>query len=365
MRKTVLYIVLLAVLGAGVWYFVFKEKDAFSGDEAGFKIEDTASISKIFMADKRGRTVTLERKKDGWQLNGQYKVIISTVNTLLSTLHRQVAIYPVNNNAYNNVVTQLAGSGIKVEIYDNDGDKMRVFYVGGQANENAGTYMLMDGAEQPYVVQIPGFSGYITPRYSTDITDWRDRTVIDVPQSQLASVSIKYDLEPLNNFTLKKNADGQFSIDADQQLMNANRLNKRRTESYSKFFEKLYSEGYINGVIKLDSIISSVPKYSTIDVTSSGGQIEHVDVYLMPLNKRSKNMLSPMHGLDNNFDADRFYAVINNAKDTVIIQRFTFDKIFRKAYEFYQPDDTSTAPVRFEVPKGAGNVIRPNSTGKH
>ena len=38
------------------------------------------------------------------------------------------------------------------------------------------------------------------------------------------------------------------------------------------------------------------------------------------------------------YDADRFYATLNNFKDTVIIQRVSFDKLFRKAYEFYQVD---------------------------
>ena len=75
-------------------------------------------------------------------------------------------------------------------------------------------------------------------------------------------------------------------------------------------------------------------------------------------------MLTPFPGIDNRFDADRFYAVINNFKDTVIIQRFTFDKIFRKAYEFYEADDTTGARETIEIPKGGGNVYRVGGSGK-
>jgi hypothetical protein len=75
-------------------------------------------------------------------------------------------------------------------------------------------------------------------------------------------------------------------------------------------------------------------------------------------------MLTPFPGIDNRFDADRFYAVINNFKDTVIIQRETFDKIFRKGYEFYEADDTSGTREKIEIPKGAGNVYKVQGSGK-
>ncbi len=361
MKKTLLYLVVLAALGAGVWYFVFNDKDAFSKNEAGFQVVDTASITKLFLADKKGKQILLERKNGIWMLNNQYPVMAQPINILLTTLNRQVAQYPVTQKEYDNVIKMLAGESVKVELYDADGDKMKVFYVVGQASSNAGSYMLMEGSDIPYVVQIPGFEGYLSSRYSTDIADWRDRTVIDIAEANLKSVSLTYDDAPLNNFTLRRNAANEFDIEVDKALSSGKALNKRRVDVYSKFFEKVFSEGYINGTVKLDSIIKSSPKKCAIDAVAMDGKSQHVDVYLMAVNKRSKNMLTPFPGIDNRYDADRFYAVINNFKDTVIIQRFTFDKIFRKAYEFYETDDTTGTRATIEVPKGAGNVIKVGS----
>jgi hypothetical protein len=356
MKKTYLYILLLLILGFGVYYFLFKEHDAFDGDEAGFTIADTASIGKIFMADKKGNTLLLERKTEGWVVNNKYPSLEAPINGLLSTLHSQVAQFPVPQQAYNNVITILAGNSVKIELYDRAGDKIKAFYVGGQANDNTGSYMLMEGATTPYVVNIPGFTGYITPRYSTDIADWRDRMVFNAAPAHIKSVTVRYDNEPLNSFEFLSSTDGKFSVNGDSMLIRGQQINARRVEVYSKFFQKVYCEGYINGVYKLDSLIKNADKYCSIDVVSKDGKQQRADVYWMAMNKRSKNMLTPMPGVDSKYDADRFYAVINGGKDTVIIQRMTFDKIFRKAWEFYTPDDT--AKQHFVVPKDAGKTYR-------
>jgi hypothetical protein len=269
-----------------------------------------------------------------------------------------VPMYPVPETHHNTVIKSMSANAVKVELYDNDNDIIRTFYVGGQANNFEGTYMLIDGATRPYVVQIPGLNGYLTTRYSTDVTDWRDRTVCNIPAEELSSVSITYPSEPLNSFTLMNEGDGKIKVLADTALTRYAKFNERRATVYSRYFEKVFHEGYVNGSYKIDSLISISPIRCIIDVASKKGQKQRIEVHWMPLNKRSKNMLTPNANTPEAYDADRFFAVINNAKDTVIIQRTTFDKIFRRAYEFYQPDDTST--YKIEVGEGAGNTIKMN-----
>ncbi len=356
MGKTLLYILVLGILGYGVYYFIFRDKDMFGVDEAGFTFTDTAGISKIFIAGKNNNTVLLERKKEGgWTLNGKYAVMPTPLNTLLATLKMQKALYPVPERVHNDVVAQLSATGIKVELYDKEQHKLRVFYVGGQANNIAGTYMLVEGAKRPYVVQIPGFEGYVTPRYSTDIKDWRDRTIYDIPSEELKEVKLTYASEPLNSFALFHQDSNNISVVVDSAIMKGQTLNKRRASVYTKFFEKLYCEGYINGIAGLDSVIAASPQLCTIDIISKNGVKHHMEIFWMALNKRSKNMLTPNPKIPVAYDADRMYATINNFKDTILIQRATFDKILRRGFEFYQPDNDQP---EIETPRqkdGAGS----------
>lgn len=336
MSKTIIYIVLLALLGFGVYYFIFREKNPFGADEAGFNIKDTGSIDRIFMTDKSGNSVNLDRTANGWILNGKYPAIQVVINNFFRTLTEQQALYPAPKNMHNSAITGLAANGIKVELYGKGNKKISVFYVGGQVNKE-GTFMLMEGAKQPYVVQIPGFDGYLTPRYSTDTKTWRDRTVFNITAEQIKAIDMQYPAEPLNSFILKKEGE-KISVSAHEELMKAKPLNERRAEAYLTFFEGVYAEGYLNGTYKIDSTISRAPKRASIELEDVKGKKQHVDIYWMELNQRSKNMMAPSQVIPEGYDADRSYAVMNNFRDTVIIQHINFDKLFRKAYEFFEVD---------------------------
>lgn len=339
MRKTLVYLLILGILGLGVWFFLFRDNSTFGEAEAGFTIADTSSVGAIFLANQKGASISLKRNDTAWTLNDKYVASTRMVSVLLETMHEQYAAHPVPEASHNTVVASMAGSAIKVEVYDKKGKMLKRFYVGGQVGDRKGTYMLMDGADKPYVVKIPAYEGYITPRYSVDITDWRNRTVVDIPASRLATVTVKYagEEEQLNNFKLIKNSANKFDIEINPELKSSisTPLNDRRVKSFTGFFEGVGCEGYLEGVTKLDSIIASVPKYCDISVRDVSGKGNDIAIYRMRVNKRSKNVTEDYIP---EFDGDRYYGIINNSKDTVILQHGTFEKMFRKGYEFYQPD---------------------------
>lgn len=325
------------MLGLGVYFFLFKERKLFSGSEAAFRLPDTASVGKIYLSDKSGHSVTLTRTENGWLLNNQYRAAQAPINTLLRTIALQDAMYPVPEGHHNAAVKSLSAKSVKTELYNRQGELIRTFYVGGQANE--GTYMLMEGAKRPYVVQIANFPGYLTPRYSTAFDDWRDRTVSNIPQEELKTVHVEYIHEPLNSFTVSRSREGNVTVSLDPSLnFNPKEFNAKRAASYTGFFSGLYCEGYLNGTRDLDSLVAGTLKRCVVDIEGWKGQKQHMEVYWIPLNKRSKNQVTPFPGAPADFDADRFYAIINDFKDTTIIQRQMFEKVFRKGYEFYQAD---------------------------
>jgi len=353
MRKTLLYVIILAVLGVGIYYFLFNKKASlYDRSEAAFNIKDTGNIGKIFIASPNGITATVERTDSGWMVNKQYKALPTTIKNVLTTLYQQEALAPVTSAAHDLVIKSLATEGIKVEVYDRKGSKMTTFYVGGEATNNMGTNMLTEGATQPYIVQIQNFNGYLTTRYTTNIRDWRDRTVFDVPADQIKEVSVVYTDKPINSFTLKQD-NGKISFDADKAIAgNTPKLNMRKANVYLKYFTNLNCEGYINGAPNLDSMIKNTKKHSAIDLTTVKGQHQHLDIYWLPLNRRSKNTLTSDPDVPDEYDADRLYAIMNDNKDTVMIQRYVFSKLFRNAYEFYEADDsTGRTHVSDEQPR--------------
>ncbi|GAA4463893.1 hypothetical protein GCM10023093_13220 [Nemorincola caseinilytica] len=350
MNKTILYLAILAVLGAGVYFLLRKDsnENPYDAREADFTIKDTGAIGRIFITDVGGESVLVERTDSGWMVNRQYRALPSTLSMLLATLTKQVPLYPVTKSAHDNVIKLMSTHGIKTEIYDRAGKKLKVFYVGGGAADGKGTNMLMENGSQPYVVETPGFVGYLTPRYSYRLRDWRDRTVFNVPASQIRSVSVTYAGKPQESFTVVQEDNDSVQVTTTSPAAKKTPLNTRRAHSYLRFFTNINCEGYLNGLEDNDTTFKTAPKHSAIELTLRNGSTQHVDIYWMALNRRSKNrkasdMPDEVH---EEYDSDRMYAVMNNYRDTIMIQQLSFQNIFRRAHEFYTADAPPPPPAQ-------------------
>jgi len=363
MKKTLIYVVLLGILGFGVYYFIFRNSDRlYAEKDANFTIRDTANIGRIFLARNDGETILLERKKQGgWIINKQYEAMNLRVLNLLTCLYKQSALYPVDEKDHNRIIKLLAGSATKVEIYDLNNKKIKSFYVAGEGPNYKGSFMMLEGSEQPYLVEVPGFEGYLTPRFTTDLAEWRSHSVFALSPDNIKQVKVEYPDEPLSSFTLHKDK-GNITVDIDPALKNSvQAFNRKRANDYVGFFGGINSEGYLNGMLYMDSLIAHSPKRANISVTSTSGETTSLDIYWMGINKRSKNKADFEEGRTGTpYDIDRMYAVRPETHDTLLIQTRTFDKLMPRSYQFYMPDDTTKMPLpsRVAVPMKAGTGKR-------
>ena len=338
MKKTLLYVVVLLILGGAVWYRFFGhgKDNPFGVKEAGFTIKDTAQIGRIFIADFQNQSILIEHTDTGWMVNKTYHALNSTVRMVLNTLYQQQALYPVSQNAIKNAIQVMTTTSTKVEVYDRANKVMSKFYVGSVAPGSTGTEMLMEGASVPYVVHIQGFVGVLNNRYTARLHDWRDRTIFNIPASELKSVSLNYFSKPENSFKFEKVGD-KFTVTGKLPSgVTLADLNMHNAGVYAGYFGNVSCEGYLNGTIGMDSIIRTSTRHSNIDVEGIHGQKAHVEIFWMAINKRSKNQVMAENGISDDYDTDRLYALINGNKDTVMIQQFVFKNLFRKIGEFYQ-----------------------------
>lgn len=354
MGKTLVYIVLLAVLGTGVYYFLFRENNGlYAEKEANFTIRDTNAVGKIFMVENDGQSVLLERDaQNNWTLNKKYPAMRIQVLNILTCLRTQTAMMPASEKEHDRVVKLLAGLGTKVEIYDRKGKKIRSFFVAGQGPNYHGSYMILENGSQPYLVEIPNFEGYLTPVYTTDPEQWRSRLVFRVPAAELQSVSISYPSEPLNSFTLDNSGSQPKVVLAPELQASFTDLNMVRVKQYMDFFAEVNAEGYLNGAVGMDTIIRDTRLRCTLSVTSKKGGTTTLDIYWKNLTDHGRD-LSDQTSTDPTrrpTDVERYYAVNKASHDTLLIQALSFEKMFRFGYEFYQKDgdsrmNTTPAPV--------------------
>jgi len=324
MKKNIIGLVVLLLLAA-TSYYVYQQRGTgtIKPDLHNFAVKDTASVTKIFLADKSGNTILLERQQNkSWTVNKNHKARKDAVDVLLATIKRVEMKAPVSKAAHDNIVRLLAGKSIKVEIYQND-KKTKTYYVGDATKDHLGTNMLMEGSATPFTCHIPGFYGYLTARYFTRAKEWRDTEIFNYRLPQIAEIKVEFHQTPERSFRITHSKD---------RVVQLFRLfpSEEKVERMDTVFVKRYMTNYRNiryeGIqpyqtARVDSIVKS-PKYFTITVTNPQGEISTVTSYRIP---SDPNALV-QNREDTDWDPDRMHATINgDESEIMLIQYFSFD----------------------------------------
>ncbi len=339
-KKNIIIVLLLVVLAVaavltGNHYSTLKEK------ESDFSVKDTASITRIFMADKGVNEVLLERTPQGWVLNKKFPANSKAVDFLLETLRKIKVKAPVSKAEHNNVVKRMAGIGIKVEIYQRvprinlfnkiklfyHDKRTKVFYVGDVTQNNLGTYMLMEGAERPYVVYIPGFRGFVSVRFSPKPDDWKSHVVFSEKLGDIRSVSVENGKDSTQSFqVVVKNALGDYDLIRLSDHQKIKDYDTLKMLNFLTSFRDLKYEALLNNELtpqKIDSIKNTKPIY-IITLVDNKNDTTKVVMFKKPrfpdavVNAREE--LVPV-------DLDRMYGLINQGRDFVLMQYYVFDKV--------------------------------------
>lgn len=339
-NRFALILLLVLIILAVVVIVTRSSKSTLDDKNAQFAVEDTASVSKIFLADKNNNTVLLTRDTSGiWMVNKNYKASKGAMEILMKTIYAIDVKSPIAKKSHDNYIKSIASRSVKVEIYQqvyriNLFNKIKLFkhekctrtyYVGFDTQDNAGTVMLMEGSEVPYVIYIPGFNGFLSTRYSSFEKDWRDHTVFNIRYSDIKSITMRFPSDPENSFKAEKKGPKEFfvkSLANDQAVMDFDTV--KMLDLFASFVN-LRHELFINDLPKKDSIIKSTP-FQILTIEDYKGQTYSIKTF----HKRSvdNSDTDPYYNFSP-YDRDRFYALINNDKDFVLMQFFVFDNVIR------------------------------------
>jgi len=325
MKKNLIYLAILLIL-AGLAYFLYsKNRKGGSFSTKDFAIQDTSSITKIFLADKKGNKVTLYRKSiSQWTVNNENVARPDAINMLLKTIHLVEIKSPIPKKAHNTIVKDMAARAIKVEVYTHDNEEPElVYYVGGATHDDDGSYMIKDGDETPFICYIPGFHGYLTTRYFTTAKDWRDAEIFRYSAiGEVKSVSVEYPKKPELSFRIDILTNNSFELIALKTGQKISRFDTLLLKDYLSGWRNVNFEAfdYLNAKEK-DSVIRSIPE-TIYRMTKKNGRKIELKAFLK---RPGQNM--PDYGKELMYDADRMHGKLNNEPDLVLIQYFMFDKL--------------------------------------
>ncbi|MCB0557731.1 MAG: DUF4340 domain-containing protein [Lewinellaceae bacterium] len=338
MNRTLVLLIAFLLLGGGVFWYLSQGKDektTLAGADRDFAVKDIGQVYKIFIADRRGERTTLERKDGYWLYNGQYKARPSVMQPLLEAIARVQIKYQPPQAAMEKMVEALATEGIKVELYDKEGNLLKAYYVGGSTSDERGTYMIMEGAEQPYVAHLPFWEGNLSVRFRRYGDEWRDKTLFSEEVDNIQSVSIEYPKQRNQSFILENTPDG-YEIRPFYDITPEIRrpFKEGSAEAFLINFERVGAEAFRNNYEGRDSISRLVP-FSIITLVNKQGDTTQVKLHpIVKENIISQDAKSGEYVLYSS-EIERYFADLNG-KDFLLAQHLVLEKLFWGYSSFFQ-----------------------------
>lgn len=327
MKRTLLLAALFVVLGGAAWYALSKKQSQTGSRNSwdmDFAVPNTDDIYKVFIADRNGRSATLERKEGYWLYNGKARARPSAVSSLMETLAKVNVKYIPTDASKDVMLKSLAAEGIKVEIYSKANKLMKCYYVGGVTADEHGTFMMMEGAEQPYVTHIPSFLGQLRVRYLLGDDDWMDRTIFNEKPDEIQSVSVEYPKMKSESFRLEKVKEAEYAVKPFYSTTPVIKqpLRKGVPEAYVLSFENLGAESFETDYAQRDSVTALVP-FAIVKVKNTDGKEKQVRFWPVEV----------IYTADNRKYVHRYFAEVDSSAFMVIQER-VFGPIFR-GYDFF------------------------------
>ena len=338
---------------------VFNHDEKIQEATVNFVVYDTASITRLFFADKSGNQVLLQRDGTGWTVNDEYVANQILVDQMLYTLNR-LHIKPVSVKKTDNIVTQMASTNTKVEVYQMmprinlfnivklfyHETLSKVYYVGGVTQDNVGTYVLNEGDDKVYIAYIPSLNGSISSRFSANLIDWRDHHIFAEPMDNIQSVKLEINGDIHNSFIINTIGRAQYDM---QRLDGENvEYSDNKVLTLLMEFKDVRFEAFLNDVdpVRRDSIINS-PFQQRLTLTTKDGTVRSVTTFsLLPnadMFDYDPEAVNDPDIFDDLTDPDHQYALLSEGNEFVLIQDFVFGKLLRPA-DYYSKDYREDIP---------------------
>ncbi|MCC6817292.1 MAG: DUF4340 domain-containing protein [Bacteroidia bacterium] len=335
-KKTIFLLLALVVVIATFFILKRNTSNTLTKDDHDFGYSNTESIDKIYISNKKTGKYVILKKIDSthWIVNDSFNVNIHQINTLFDGFKHLQVKRPVSKKEIFDVKRNIAIYGSKVEIYEK-GKLSKTYYVGTNTHDEMGSFFLMDKSEDPYVIEIPGFNGFISARYHYQVEAWRSKNIFSNKEEEIKSIEVIWHTENNASFSIDNSGKEPLIKSNGRIFENNSDINLNKLKSYLKLWENLSFEGFpidLNAH-KIDSISKTVPML-TLMLTDKNGKMTKLRIHNKGI-KRDSNIQYDKSGNPLEFDIETFYAFINdNNKEVVQIQDYVFGKVMKKLSDF-------------------------------
>ncbi|MFN0200574.1 MAG: hypothetical protein ACKVTZ_03595 [Bacteroidia bacterium] len=196
-NKTLALLGVLAALAVFAFFTIGKRDitRTTSAEESNFALTDTANISKVTLTKmQQGKKVSaVVMTKDGknWRLNGEANVSEPQLKLFFKTISAIRVREKVNEKGQATIEERMKESHVLVEFFQGN-EKLKAYQVGMEGLNHIGSYLKIEGAENGYLVELPGLQGSLNGFFPTEANIWRENLLFNANLSNIQQVEAKF-----------------------------------------------------------------------------------------------------------------------------------------------------------------------------
>lgn len=242
-----LFILGVLVLASIALHFIPENSRSTLENATFFQISDTAAIDKITMQSEQLDN-TLVRTDSGWVINEKIKADENIMRVLLAVMKQVEILRPIPPTQAEEMQSSFSKQAIEVRFYTGDG-LIKAFEAG--ANDTQTLSIFKSSEEKYYVVNLPGYSSFVTGIFKISEIDWKDRLIVDAAPTRLNDLNVHYFENENNSFKVEVEGNMPFIPGIDN-------LDTLKLMDYLDQFRYFQADQYVD--VAQESIYDSLLK---------------------------------------------------------------------------------------------------------
>ena len=289
MSKKFIKPIAIAIIALVAFFFLWQNMNITSTWKPNlFALKNPNKITKFTFTPNNAKQqpLSFEKINNVWYVfnnNVKYVADSASIHLLIQWAMPRLKIkLPTSDNEKKSVTRNLTLNGVKATFFEGN-DPVHTIYVGGSTQSNEATYMYYPETERPCVVEIPGFQGYLTPYFNTDIQVWRSVFLFSENPNNIKLLTVTYPSKKNRSFTIQQLGDELTLLNSEGQKVDGKRGLIAGYLIMSKDFAR--EAGSVAGInqdaTQKDAILKSTPLV-IFNYTTSNNQKTSISVYPVP-----------------------------------------------------------------------------------
>ena len=321
MNKIYVWGILLFLTIGLLFFILLRARSPFGKNNSSFSSYPHIEITKIEYSQS-GKRLTLEKKGDGWLINGKTEARKSGILFILRILTEIKIKSPVSNDLFKSEITGKDIIPVKVKVYEKR-RLLRSFLVYKTRSNDYGNIMKINEASKPFIVYVPGYDGDIGSGFTLNELFWQPYTVFNLLPSEIATVKFENISDTASSFSIV-NSNHHYFLSGNTG--NLDGWDSTLVTRYISYFVRIPFESWALDIEETEKrIIEAQRPLYRIIVTAASGRKTTLTLWgMMNAESGSKKM-----------DSDRLFGKTEERDELFIVRYFDIDPLIKKRSYFF------------------------------